>query len=141
MKKISFHLLFIIISVMSFAQDSWKVHHNKIEVLNTSTSDPVQNVITLKQADLIAHGDFVVNYNEDKLQKNWIRYMGVYDGAENMVVQIKGATILKLPNKTLKDLLAMNSILKIFTWTLPTDPELAARIRVRRLHLCTIELK
>ena len=141
MKKISFLLMFVFISLMTFAQDTWKVYHNKIEILNTGKSDPVQNIILVRQSDLNVPGFFIVNYKEDKPQNNWIRFLVVYDSADKILILKKGNTLLKLPNKALKDLLAKNGVIKIFTWTLPADPELAARIRVRRLHLCTIELK
>ena len=141
MKKISFFLLFVFVSLVSFAQDTWSVFHNKIEILNTGKSDPVQNIVPVTQADLNQPGFFLINYRENKSQKNWIRHLAVYDGAENILMEKKGDTALRLSNETLNDWFAKSSIIKIFTWTLPADPELAARIRVRRLHLCTIELK
>ena len=141
MKTISFLLLFIFISLMSIAQDTWMVYHNKIEILNTGKSDPAQNIIPFKQSDLVVPGFLELKYIEEKPQKNLIRHLVVYDGSENILIQKAGVSVLTLPNETLKDLLAKNSIIKIYTWTLPTDPELAARIRVRRLHLCTVELK
>ena len=141
MKKVSFLLLLVFVVLMTSAQDSWKVYHNKIEKLNTGKSDPVQNVIPIKQSDLNVPGFFVVSYIEEKPQTNWIRYFGMYDGAENMLMQKKGETMLKMSNGTLKNLLAKNSVIKIFTWALPADPKQAARIRVRRVHLCTVELK
>ena len=141
MKTISFLLIFIFISLMSFAQDTWKVYHNKIEILNTGKSDPVQNNIPVKQSDLSAPGLFIVSYIEEKPQKNWIRHLVVYNAAENILIQKKGDSMLQLSNETLKDLLVKNGVIKVYTWTLPADPELATRIRVRRIHLCTVELK
>jgi hypothetical protein len=38
-------------------------------------------------------------------------------------------------------LLENNNTIKIYTWALPKDPKEAARVRIRRVHLCTIELK
>lgn len=141
MKKFSFFLLSALISIMSFSQDTWKVSHNKVEFLTTVKHDPEKNIVLVKQADLNQPGEFELKYFENKPQKSWNRYLVVYDGAENVLMQKEGGTTLILQNDTLKDLLQKNSLLKIFTWTLPSDPELAARIRVRRLHLCTIELK
>ena len=141
MKKISFLSLFVSIIMMSFAQDTWKVYHNKIEKLITGKPDPVNNVISIKQSDLNAPGFFLLSYSEEKSQTNWIRYLAVYDDADNMLIQKKGESKLKVDNEILKDMFLKNAVIKVFTWTLPADPDLAARIRVRRVHLCTVELK
>ncbi len=141
MKNITL-LLFIILSFLaSSAQDTWTIKHNKIEILNTGKSDPVQNVIAINKSDLNLPGALILTYNEIKTQKNWIRYLVVYDDSENIIIQKKGGTVLKLTNESLKKILLKNSIVKIYTWSLPADPKRAAGIRVRRLHLCTIELK
>ena len=49
-------------------------------------------------------------------------------------------TQMVLPNGRLRALLQQSPSLKVYTWALPTDPELAARIRIRRVHLCTLKL-
>ena len=140
MKNI-FFLLTIFSCLSSFTQDTWIVKHNKIELLNTGKSDPVQNIIAITQTDLNKAGELVIMYKETNPQKKWVRYLVVYDDAENILIQKKGISILKLSNVSLKKFLLKNSVIKIFTWNLPADPKQAAGIRVRRLHLCTIELK
>jgi hypothetical protein len=82
-----------------------------------------------------------LSYSEEKFQTNWIRYLAVYDDADNMLIQKKGESKLKVDNEILKEMFLKNVVIKVFTWTLPANPDLAARIRVRRVHLCTVELK
>ena len=46
-----------------------------------------------------------------------------------------------LTNSAFKDLLVKYRKLKIYTVAIPSDPAKAAAVRVRRVHICTIELK
>ena len=46
----------------------------------------------------------------------------------------------KITAAELKKLFGDKKKIKIYTIAVPTDPDLAARVRVRRMHLCTLEL-
>ena len=73
-------------------------------------------------------------------QKDWERYIGFFDEIENELY-LDTASVVQLTNKKLASITKGINKIKIYTWSLPTDPELAARIRIRRIHLATISLQ
>ena len=127
---------------MSFAQDdSWKIYHNKRLVIETSKEDQAANVIKLQQVDLNKDGYILVTYHQDQTMKDWKRIIAVFDEKENELVSKENVSVIRLLHEDLKLWLKNASSLKIYTWSLPTDPDKAAAIRIRRKHLCTIELR
>jgi hypothetical protein len=122
------------------AQDSWKVSLNGRELLNTSTEDEAKNVILLKKPDLQKKKDFTVAYHEAKEQKGWERTMAAYDSRDAELNKQKG-TRFKLTSTALQSLFKKSKTIKIYTVALPSDPNLKAAVRVRRVHLCTLTLQ
>jgi hypothetical protein len=143
--KILFLLLGFIINFTLQAQtkkmDTWIISHNAKQKIRTSQEAPEKNVVTITKADLMKSGHVFVNYTDNNKEKGWKRTIAVFDTAENELVTYSGS-IFKLHNPKLRSLMAEGvKTIKIYTWALPTDPDLASRIRIRRVHLCTIELK
>jgi ribosomal protein S24E len=141
MKKILMLLFTLNSAFMLQAQDSWKVYHNKSELKNIEEENESKNIISINSSSLNKEGEFVLTYFEKEPQKDWSRFMAVFDNQDNELLQRKNLRMLKVSNATLKDLFKKSSTLHIYSWSLPNDPDLAARIRIRRVHLCTIELK
>jgi len=142
-------ILFLILNFFGFftlnaqtsKMDSWIVSHNAKQLLKTSVEAPDKNVITIRTADLKKSGHVFVNYLENNKQKDWKRTIAVFDNKDNELVIYSGS-ILKLHNPKLRSLVAEGvRTINIYTWALPTDPELASRIRIARKHLCTIQIK
>lgn len=140
MKTILTFLMALAFSVPALAQDGWKVVHHGKERLSTSAENPAGNVVTLKNADLLRTGNLVVRYKEQSAQDGWQRWIAVFDPEDNELFKSR-TTQLVVPNARLRALLKKSPTLKVYTWALPTDPELAARIRIRRVHLCTLKLR
>lgn len=140
MKILLFSLL-INSAIMVLAQDGWKVYHNKTELLKSSQENESKNIIAIASSSLNKPGELVISYLEKKPLKDWIRIIAVFDKNDNEILKKEAVRLLKISNKELKKLFTENSSLRFFTWSLPTDPQLAERIRIRRVHLCTIELK
>ena len=120
----------------------WKIMHNKQQLLLAHEEDVVKNRIQIRLIDLKQKGSFTITYaemNTGPARSGWIRTMAVYDEADKELYR-KNTNIIKWQDRELKKMLASNKIIKVFTWALPKDPAQAARVRVRRVHLCTIEL-
>ena len=82
-----------------------------------------------------------ITYTEEKKLKDWKRTFAVLDEKDNDLMTYSGSSF-KIGNAKLLSLMHQGvKTIKIYTWALPTDPELAARIRIRRTHLCTIRLE
>ena len=121
--------------------DSWILTHNNKPRINSTGENEATNVFTIKAADLKKNGQVFINYKEAKKQKDWKRTLAVLDAQDNELIKYSGS-IYKIGNSKLNSLYAQGvRTIKIYTWALPTDPELASRIRVRRVHLATINME
>jgi hypothetical protein len=121
------------------AQDSWTVHLNKKSVLEASEESIDKNSIRINASDLKKKNNFVLTYFENPKQKGWTRSLMVFDSSDKELKRIKG-TKLSLTNSNVLSLLKKYKSIQLYTWSIPDDPALKARIRVRRVHLCTLVL-
>lgn len=121
--------------------NTWTVEHNKTVRLKASAENEAKNVIIFKEEALKTEGQLYINYIEEKPLKDWKRTFAVFDEKDNELMSYSGSSF-KISNGKLRSL-AHDGIttLKIYTWALPTDPDLASRIRVKRMHLCTVKLE
>lgn len=139
--KVFLFCIIIITSLNMTAQDSWKVYCGKKQLLKTSVSDEVKNIIRLDEKALSGKNDFIIKYTDEDPQKDWKRMIAVFDEKDNQLRIVENADTFTLPVAELKEMLEKKGKLKFYTWSLPNDPELAARIRIRRVHLYTVEMK
>lgn len=133
-------LLTVAISTSVMAQnDSWKVTHNAKVRLSTSEENEM-NSIEVRAAELNKKGLLSIAFKEGVPQAGWQREIMVFDPADNDLLKQKGS-LLKVQNAELKKLFGESKTLMVYTMSLPKDPNLAATVRVRRVHLCTLVLK
>ena len=124
---------------MTFAQDSWKLTHNSKVVLQSKEEDPEGNAFALRIADFNKAGALSVVF-KGAGGPEWIRTITVVDENDGELATHKGSTYT-IPNAGLRSLFKKSSVLKFYTMAIPSDPEKAALVRVRRVHLATITLK
>lgn len=142
MKRIYLIIVFIFAAMFSNAQNSWKVKLNARVVLAATTEDETKNTRKIKRTELDKKGSLDVLYKSDKTNTEWIQSLLFYGETDNEVFRkdsVSGTTKIKLA--TLKELFGTAKKIRIYTISIPSDPNLAARIRVRRVHLCTLELQ
>jgi negative regulator of sigma E activity len=130
----------ILLAMYASAQDSWKITHNGKQCLQTSVESVETNSFTIKAADLKKKGLLSVQYTEAEKQKDWKRSIILFDEKDTELYR-KDKNILQLQNSTLAVLSKKAKKISIYTLSLPTDPKLAAVVRVRRVHLATIIIK
>ncbi|HEY1112798.1 MAG TPA: hypothetical protein VGE66_04535 [Chitinophagaceae bacterium] len=133
-------LMFLSFSLPALAQDSWKVIHKGKQKLATGVEKPEGNVVTINRADLSGTGTFLIKYTEKEPRTGWTRTITMVDKGENELHTHKG-NLFTISNANLKKLFNKANTIYVYTWALPDDPELAARIRIRRVHLSTIKLR
>ena len=138
--KLVFAFLLSFIGFSAIAQDSWKVCLDKKVLFNTSNEDEKKNVVTVSVADLNKSKNFILSYNEISPQKEWERTIQLYDVKDNELKKQKGKKFT-LKASELKTLLNKYKTIKVYTLNSPTDPKLKARVRIRRVHLCTLILQ
>ena len=121
--------------------DSWKIYHNKKLLLNTSEESETKNVVHIKTVDLKKAGQFSIEYREAIPNKDWIRTFAIFDDKDSTLFEKTAFDMVKITNTSLKKMSAGKTKIKIYTWSLPRNPKLASTIRIRRVHLCTLELE
>ena len=114
--------------------------HNGRQKLKTAVEKTTGNVVTLNRADLQKTGNLSVIYSEQDKQADWTRTISMVDKGETELHTHSG-NLFTISNVNLAKLFKKVNTIYVYTWALPNDPELAARIRIRRVHLCTIKLK
>jgi hypothetical protein len=132
---------FFMVYAQKSRSESWTITHNSKLKLRAAEEAPEKNSISIPSAELKKNGNLVVAYTEAQPQKGWKRSIMVFDEKDNELSTVSG-TVFKITNAKLRSLKESGIyIIKIYTWSLPTDPELAARIRVARKHIGTINIK
>ena len=138
--KILFAFLLSFIGISAIAQDSWKLCLDKKVLLNAPGEDEKKNIVRISVADLNKSKTLTLSYKEGSPQKGWERTILMYDEKDNELKKQKGKK-LKLKTLELKSLLNQYKTVKIYTINSPTDPTLKERVRIRRVHLCTLILQ
>jgi hypothetical protein len=142
MKPIFLIVSLCFIAMFSNAQDSWKIKLNSKVVLLATAEDETTNTKKIKRTELDGNGSLDVLYKSSRPATEWIQSLMFYGETDNEAFRkdsVSGTTQIKLA--TLKELFGTKSKIRIYTIAIPSDPDLAARVRVRRVHLCTLELE
>ncbi|MBS1576711.1 MAG: hypothetical protein JST09_15540 [Bacteroidetes bacterium] len=135
-------LLFFVFSAFSQDNAEWKIILDKKTIFSAKQEDEQRNIDTVCLSDIKPNKNFTIYYSEtiNHSKKSWKRIIGIYNEADKELIR-KEAVPLRLNTSQIRKWLIDNKKIKIYTWSLPKDPKEAARVRVRRVHLCTIVLK
>jgi hypothetical protein len=117
------------------------ISHNNKKMLTVTKEDAAKNKIVIKAAELKKSGSLIIAFPVSKAKSEWKRNILIYDTADNMLLTKEDVTGLTLTNTELTALLAGKKKFSVFTTSIPRDPKKAAAVRVRRVHLCTVEVK
>jgi hypothetical protein len=140
MKKIYLVTLLLFSALFMAAQNNWKVTLNNKTLLSTGKEDEQANCRKISAAAWGADGYLQVAYKDANPEKEWSRSIFFTDEADNELIRNDNTANVKISLSELKKAFAGRNKIKIFTTATPTDPDLAARVRIRRVHLCTLEL-
>ena len=136
MRLIITFFVFMLFSAAAYSQ-SWKITTKGKTLLKANTENEAANKIAVKTSRLDKKGLNLCYTEGPKKQKDWERIIGVYDSSGKELKEQTGNSI-QISRDSLRSYLKNSSIVKIYTWSLPTDPKLKALVRVRRIHLATI---
>jgi hypothetical protein len=141
MKQILLASILAIASVATYAQDSWVIKLNNKTVITAKKEDEDANVKKVKRTELSKAGSLQVFYKETEPRQGWRRSILLFDENDNELSRIDSLTAKsKLSNATIKKGFAGKNEIRVYSIALPTDPNLAAAVRVRRVHLGTLKL-
>ena len=147
MKKIL--LLLTLVSFFMFSPgqkpkyDFWKITWNKKNILETGKSDETTNTRKINAIDLEKDYTLDIVYKEanPKKEKEWIRSFLIANESDAELWRMDSTRKVTITAPELRKLFGDKKKIKIYTIAVPSDPNLAARVRVRRVHLCTLELQ
>jgi hypothetical protein len=136
-------LLFTMIASASVeAQpDSWTVSLNKKVLLSANKESEQENIAAIKKSDIDKIGELEIVYNEANPNTAWKRTIGIFDENDKPLFEKAEILQIKISTADLRKLVDGKTKIKIYTWAIPKDPAKAAAIRIRRVHLCTLEIK
>lgn len=142
MKRIYWILVFIFTTLFATAQDNWKIKLNGKVLLSSQAENETVNSKRIKLTELSKKGTLDILYKESPPKSDWKRSLLFFDENDNELLRKDSITAnTRVTTAAIKKLFAGKKKIRIYTISLPTDPNLAARIRVRRVHLCTLELQ
>lgn len=140
-KMIVFLMVFISAGSLALGvqKTSWIISHNNVQRLKTGAEDERKNTITIRRSDLKKSGQLFINYTASQ-EKGWKRTISLFDTEDNELLK-HGGSLLKVGNSKLNSLANNIDTIKVYTMALPSDPAVAATVRVRRVHLATLVIK
>lgn len=140
---ISLGWLFIQAQPQSMQADSWSIKWHKRTLIKTGTENEQVNKKTIKRDELNRNYCLQINYTESdpKKEKEWTRSFLLFDDKDHEILRLDSTRNATITAAELKKAVGDLNIIKVYTIALPKDPALAASVRVRRVHLGTIELK
>jgi hypothetical protein len=150
MKKILLLLLLISVTHMVKAQLPWKVKLGSKYVLQTTEEDEEKNILVIKNSKIGTKNNLTLSYKIPADEKEWVRTVMFDDMngstiAENSSLSVakKGTSTISyfIANKQLSLLLNKYKKITVYVTSIPSDPEKAAMVRVRKVHVCTISLQ
>lgn len=150
MKKLIFFILFITTTQLVNAQAiSWRAKLGNKKTWEFAGEDPEKNSVQLSYSQLKSKNNFMLGYVAPADEKEWKRILQVNDAAGSAIIEIpeltktqkdNGTIWFTIPAKQLKKILTQHKKITILVSSLPSDPEKAALVRVRPVHVCTITL-
>ena len=134
MKTIFLTLMAAMIGLHASAQERWTVELNSKTLLTAKTEDTAANTIGVND---LKKGSLIVTYVPGQVEGQRKRKLMVYDAGDNELYSKENLSLV-IPVKTLKKWRKTSSRIKIYT--IPVLGESGAMVRLRRIHLCTIQL-
>ena len=144
MKKIVLLINMLLVGTVLLAQtDSWKITWKKKTILQASKEDENANTKKINKIDLDKAYSLEITYKEadPKKIKSLTRSFLFFGETDNELFRKDSTRSMKLSATELKKLFGDKKKIKVYTIAIPSDPNMAARVRVRRVHLCTLELQ
>lgn len=140
MKSFLLAMLGSFLLLPALAQDSWTVKWADKAIFKTGVEDEEKNLVRLAPPSLDIRTSLILEFREHVKREGWERTIMLVDDKDKVLVQKKG-NVFSISNTGLKSLFKENKFLHLYTVAVPTDPDMKARVRVRRVHLCTLVLQ
>jgi hypothetical protein len=142
MNKYFLILLFTLGTFMAQAQTGWTVSYQKKALLKNAAEDKTKNVVNIKTSTLKSTALLQLQpVDADTAFNITIEAEAVneeFTGLKSW--EYKGKAV-SISGAELKTLFTGRKKLAFYYTAIPKDPNLAAVVRVRKVHICTVNLK
>jgi archaellum biogenesis ATPase FlaH len=138
MKKFVLIISLLFSTLFTVAQSgSWIIKMNNKTILSTRQEDVTKNGKKISSAEWKKSGNLEILFAEDE-KNTWMRYFQLVDESDNEILRKDSTTHAKISLAELRKLFTGKKTINIYTTISPLDPNIA--IRIRRVHLCTLQL-
>lgn len=137
MSRLFLVLMTSLLSLKGLAQNSWKVKYGSTVLLQASEENSEKNVRSLSKSQFTKQLPLTVSVSDPNREKGWERFITVT--GDNVELLRKKTDNLTVSAKQLRAWLKEYKTLMFHTHSVPTDPDLASRIRIRNVHLFTLK--
>lgn len=122
------------------SQESWTICYGKKSILKKVSEDKEKNSFTISKSFLTSNAKLTIQLHVVDTANN-ITLMANLDNGNTVKEWEYSGKALSIPAGELKTLFGTESKLHFYYRSLPKDPEKAAVVRIRPVHVCTILLK
>jgi hypothetical protein len=124
--------------VMIHAQDSWKIKWNKKTILSANKENEVANTRTIKPSAWKKNGNLEIIYTEAAPDTILWHSFLLFDEDNHQLLSKEKTLYAKISISLLRKLFTGKKQIKIYTIVSPRNPNIA--VKMRRVHLCTLQL-
>jgi hypothetical protein len=117
--------------------DSWTIRLSNKLLLNTKQENESANTKRIAKTEWAKNGYLEISYKA-KTPKAWKRSFLFFDKEDNQLLMKENVTSVKISIASLRKIFTGKDEIRIYTIASPADPAIA--VRIRRVHLCTLQL-
>ncbi len=140
MKKFFFITLLTGFALAADSQQNWDVIFKKKTLLKNVEENIAANMITIKKSDLNSKNPFTIKFNNQDTA-NIITLEAYTDSRSGLQSwKFTGKQII-IKGADFKKLFSGQSRIHFHYMAIPKDPALAALVRIRPIHVCTVVLQ
>lgn len=122
----------------TLAKPYWQISLGKQSVLKSRQESKESNQVVLTK-DQLQQPVTIAFYDDDP--SLYIRTIMIMNAEGNTIFRKENTTQVTLSAKEFAALWQNNKTLEVQSFGIPSDPDLAARVRIRPQHLCTFVLR
>ena len=140
MKKIILTIFSLAVFSMIHSQESWTIGFAKKTILKKVAENQQKNSFTLTKSSLKNSSKLTIQLHGVDTA-NLVTLMANQENGNNVKEWEYAGKVFTISGNELKSLFNTNNKLLFYYRSIPKDPNLAAVVRIRPVHVCTILLK
>ena len=140
MKKLILTILAFTFLSMAQSQENWTICYGKKSILKKVAENKEKNSFTINKSSITGNAKLTIQFHAVDTANN-ITLMANLDNGNNVKEWDYTGKTFSITASELKTFIGPNKKLEFYYRSIPKDPEKAAVVRIRPVHVCTITLK